>query len=314
MRSYYTTTALITGATSGIGEALARALEQQDVHVLVLVARDAGKLQALAQELSQRHTQVETIALDLTAPDAPARVKAETDRLGLHVDLLVNGAGVGGIGSFDHPREGLGSSSAGQTVALNVAALVGLTERYLPGMVARGQGRVLNLGSTAAFQPVPYSAVYGASKAFVLSFSQALWAELRDRGHDGVRVVCLCPGVTDTNFGLGHGEPRGGLERLSVSTPAQVAAAALAALAADAPYHVVGRANRALGAATRLLPGPLVASVLARVRRRQALAASGEQVAAPALPRSILHTAAPLVATALGALLWRAWRRPANRP
>ena len=281
--------------------------------MLVLIARQAEELTALAAWLTSETTRVETIALDLTAADAPARVKAETDRLGLEIDLLVNDAGIGAIGSFDHPREGPGSSSAGQIVALNVAALVGLTEQYLPGMVMRSRGRVLNLGSTAAFQPVPYSAVYGASKAFVLSFSQALWAELRDRGHNDVRVVCLCPGVTDTNFGFGHGEPRGGLEGLSVSTPAEVAAAALVALASDAPYHVVGLANQALGAATRRLPGPLVASVLARIRRRQALAASGEQVAAPALPRSILQTAAPLVAAALGAVLWRAWRRPANR-
>lgn len=297
MFTYPTTTALVTGASSGIGEAIAHALAARGVPVLVLIARQAEELAALAAWLTSETTRVETIALDLTATDAPARVKAETDRLGLEIDLLINGAGVGGIGSFDHPREGPGSSSASQIVALNVAALVGLTEQYLPGMVARGRGRVLNLGSTAAFQPVPYSAVYGASKAFVLSFSQALWAELRDRGHDDVRVVCLCPGVTDTNFGFGHGEPRGGLEGLSVSTPAEVAAAALAALAADAPYHVVGLANRALGAATRLLPGPLVASVLARV-----------------LPRSILQTAAPLVAAALGAVLWRAWQRPANRP
>ncbi|MBC8082544.1 MAG: SDR family NAD(P)-dependent oxidoreductase, partial [Hymenobacter sp.] len=257
MLAYRTTTALVTGASSGIGEAIAHALAAQGVPVPVLIARQARELEALATWLTSETTRVETIVLDLTAADAPARVKAETDRRGLEIDLLVNDAGIGAIGSFDQPREGPGSESTGRVVALNVAALVGLTEQYLPGMVQRGRGGVLNLGSTAAFQPVPYSAVYGASKAFVLSFSQALWAELHDRGHDEVRMVCLCPGVTDTSFGFGHGEPRGDLAGISVSTPAEVARVALVALDTNAPYRVVGAANRALGVASRLLPSPL---------------------------------------------------------
>lgn len=108
-----------------------------------------------------------------------------TDKLGLQIDLLVNDAATVSLGSFDYPQptEKTLTSSA-DVVALNVAALVGLIGQYLPDIVARGRGRVLNMGSTAGFQPVPYSAAYGASKAFVQSFSQALWSELHDRGHD----------------------------------------------------------------------------------------------------------------------------------
>ena len=315
MFSTKNSTALITGATSGIGEAIARALAHKGVHALILVARNADKLTHIARELAVCGVRVETIALDLTDADAAQRVKAETDRLGLTVDLLVNNAGIGSLGPFDCPVEKPGSHASGDIVALNVAAVVALTQIYLPGMVERKRGGVIHLGSTAGFQPIPYSAIYGASKAFVISFSQALWAELQDRGLDEIRMICLCPGVTDTNFAFGHGEPRQGLEMLSVSTPSQVAVAALEALDKGTPRPIVGRANEVFGWFQFLVPAPLAASLLARQRRRAALDFVGERGQhndAPALPRGLARAALPFIVVPLalaGALLARTHRR-----
>jgi short-subunit dehydrogenase len=186
-------TALVTGASSGIGTAFAEALAGRGCD-LVLVARSAGALAVLAQRLRSEHgVRVETLAQDLTAPGAAQAVQQETDRLGLGVNILVNNAGFGSVGRFDT----IAAQRSAREVALDVAAVVELAHAFLPGMVARGEGAVVNVASTAAFQPVPYMSVYGASKAFVLSFSQALWAEYRSLG---VRVLALCPGPVDTNF------------------------------------------------------------------------------------------------------------------
>jgi short-subunit dehydrogenase len=154
-------------------------------------------------------------------------------------------------------------------IALNVAAPVRLTHHYLADMVARGHGAILNVASTAAFQPVPYMATYGATKAFVLSFSEALWAESRDRGGDAdVRIVCLCPGGTDTSFDFGAGAAsRGRFENTPQSTPEEVAEAGLRALEGDASYVVVGRANYAAALGTRVLPRSAVARLTAALFR-----------------------------------------------
>jgi len=239
-------------------------------------------------------------------------VRAATDKLDLQIDLLVNDAGTVSIGSFDQPQLlPESSSSASDIVALNVAAVVGLTEQYLPAMVARRRGGVLNLGSTAGFQPVPYSAVYAASKAFIHSFSQALWVELQDRGYTQVRMVCICPGVTDTNLGFGHGEDRGPLNKVSVSTPAEIGQAALKALDDNAYYRVIGAANIVQTRLIKLLPSALVAGVLARIRHQVVLKATGEPaLAAAPVPASLWRSAAPLAGVLLvGAGLWRALRR-----
>ena len=291
MFNYQNSTALVTGATSGIGEAIARALAENGVSTLILVARRADKLDAIARELGAQGVRVETVALDLTHADAAHQLKAATDALGLEVDLLVNNAGIGSFGPFERPVEKPGSHTSRDIVALNVAAVVALTQIYLPAMVERRRGGVLNLGSTAGFQPIPYSAIYGASKAFVISFSQALWAELQDRGLNEVRMVCLCPGVTDTNFAFGHGEPRQGLEIIGVSTPAQVAVAALEALDKSQPRAVIGRANTIFGWLQFLVSAPLAASLLARGRRKDALAFVDDENSTPALSRPLKRAA-----------------------
>src|SRR5436190_805523 len=164
-------TTLITGASSGIGEAFARKLAVQG-HDLLLVARSEDKLVALCNELGRSHNiRAQYVAIDLTEPDAPARLLAETVERNLEIDLLINNAGFG--------------------------SLVELTHRFLTSMRERKGGSIINVASTAGFQGVPFMATYAATKAFVLSFSEALWEENRTYG---IKVMALCPGVTETGF------------------------------------------------------------------------------------------------------------------
>jgi uncharacterized protein len=179
--------ALVTGASSGIGAAFARGLSRRG-HSLLLVARRRDRLDALAAELGR----AEVMTADLGDPGQPAAVAARALALG-DVELVVNNAGFGTRGHFaelDEAREL-------EMVQLNVVAPVTLTRRLLPSMVARGAGGVINVASIGAFQPVPFMATYGATKAFVLSWSEALSEELRG---SGVRVLCVCPGPTATEF------------------------------------------------------------------------------------------------------------------
>lgn len=185
--------ALITGASSGIGREMAK------IHAarggdLVVVARSQAKLLALQQELESQHqVKVRVIALDLTQPGAPLELHQAVQAAGLEVDYLINNAGFGGRGKF-HEREW------GQDLAmlqLNVVALTELTRRFLPEMVARGRGHILNVSSTAAFVPGPLQAVYYASKAYVTSFSNAIAEELRETN---ITVTALMPGATETEF------------------------------------------------------------------------------------------------------------------
>ena len=186
--------ALITGASAGIGLEFALRLAERG-YDLILVARRRDRLLELAAQVRSGHGEVraEVIAADLSGAASAATVAAEVARLGMHVDLLVNNAGFGTHGYF----ETLSTEREHEEIALNVATLVGLTHAFLPAMLARGRGGVINVASTAAFQAVPYMAVYGATKAFVRSFSEALYEEVRGRG---VRVLALCPGPTATEF------------------------------------------------------------------------------------------------------------------
>ncbi len=186
-------TALITGASSGIGEAFAQQLAAEK-HDLVLVARSQAKLEQLAQDLQSSHgVQVEVITQDLTQADGPTRVWEALQAQGKSIDLLVNNAGFGDYGRFvENSRE-----KQLNMIQLNVLALVDLTTLFLPPMLERGQGQIINVASIAAFQPLPYLAVYSATKAFVLHFSESLWGEYRDRG---IEVLAVCPGPTKTNF------------------------------------------------------------------------------------------------------------------
>jgi short-subunit dehydrogenase len=185
--------ALVTGASSGIGEALARRLARNGLH-LGLVARRAERLETLASELAAaHHVETHVLPADLTAPGAIAALVSEIERRELTVGWLVNNAGFGTVGPFHTmPVE-----RELDEIALNVEALVELTGRLLPAMVRRGSGVVMNVASIGAYLPSPNMATYTATKAFVLSFTEALAVELQDTG---VRVLCVCPGVTKTEF------------------------------------------------------------------------------------------------------------------
>lgn len=186
-------TALITGASSGIGRALAHEYARHG-HDVVLVARTAGALEDLAAELARGHgVRASALAADLTQVEAVPRLVAELSAADLTVDVLVNNAGFGLQGAFAE----LPADRQLQMIQLNTVVLTELTRLLLPGMLARGRGGVLNVASTAAFQPGPFMAVYYATKAFVLSFSEAIGDEVAGTG---VRVTCLAPGPTDTAF------------------------------------------------------------------------------------------------------------------
>lgn len=263
MFDYADSTALVTGASRGIGLEVAHELAARGVKRLILVARSESDLYKVAEQITAHHgTPVEIIVSDLAAEGATEAIYAETERRNLTVDLLINNAGFGSHGRF----EKLPLEKERGMVAVNIAALLALTRLYLPGMVARGRGGIVNVGSTAGFQPVPYMATYGATKAFVQSFSEGLWAEMQDIDAD-VRVVCLCPGGTQTNFGAVVGGDRGVFERMESLSPMTVAKAGLDALETGQLYVVVGAMNYVGTVMPRLFPRAAVARVAASLFR-----------------------------------------------
>lgn len=249
-------TALVTGASGGIGEELARLLAADGVNV-VLVARSGGKLAALAEELTRRR-QVSAVALeqDLSAPDAVDRLERDLASRGLRIDILVNNAGFGTYGPFVETSE----AEELRLLQVNVVALTALTKRLLPGMVQRRHGRVLNVASTAAFQPGPLMAVYYASKAFVLSFSEAL---ANETAGTGVTVTCLCPGPTSTGF---QDRARMGESRLfstlGTMTAAEVARQGYAGMKAGRAVVITGLTNRLGVQLLRVSPRAVVRHVI----------------------------------------------------
>lgn len=257
---YESSTALVTGASRGIGAELCRELARRKTGRIVLVARSERDLQDLGQELIDAYgVDVHILVADLSDAAAPDAIFAETERLGLTIDLLVNNAGFGTHGFFDS----LDAAREQDMIAVNIASLVALTRLYLPGMHEREWGGVLNVASTAGFVPVPFMATYAATKAFVLSFSEALWAETRERGGD-VRVVCLCPGSTHTTgFAEGLGSSRGKFEEAPAMGPDAVAVTGLNALDRNASYVITGAANWAGALATRLVPRAMVTDYVA---------------------------------------------------
>lgn len=217
-------TALITGASGGIGKAFAQELAARQTN-LVLVARSEEKLHQLAKELQEKHKiQVEVIVKDLTETNAASDVFDATKAKGLTIDLLINNAGFGDYGDFAE-RDG---ERQIKMVQLNILALVDLTHKFLPLMRQRRSGSIINVSSIAGFQPIPYLSLYAASKAFVLSFSEALWAENRQYG---VRVLVVCPGPTETDFFTEANFPQSftGKTR-KISTPEEVVSDALSGL------------------------------------------------------------------------------------
>jgi len=243
MFQYAGKTALITGASSGIGAAFARELAARGMHV-ALIARSTDALEKLAQELTTAHkTQVHVIPADLSQPTGAAAVAQRVGELGLAIDLLINNAGFLTHGAF----ETVDAQREHDEVMVNVSAVVDLTHAFLPGMLERRAGGVINVASIAAFQPIPYMAVYAASKAFVLSFSIALWEECRGRN---VCVLALCPGTTATN--LFKAAPKAELGKPRSSE--QVVATALAGLDKGRSLVVDGLKNSLLSHGPRLIP------------------------------------------------------------
>ena len=257
-------TALITGASSGIGEALAKRFARAG-HRLVLVARTRAKLQALATLLAAEHgVAVSVRAVDLTRPDAPRRLASALKRQGIHIDVLVNNAGVLHQGEFAAMR----ADRHQELINLNVAALTAMLSHFLPGMIARGRGRVLNVASIAAFQPVPMLATYAATKAFVLSLSESLAAELNGTG---VTVTTLCPGITDTHMLSSAVEANArlaGLPGFLVGDVEQVAEEGYRACMEGEVIRVPGVVNQFVTLASRATPKWLLRRIAGTLARR----------------------------------------------
>jgi short-subunit dehydrogenase len=252
--------ALITGASSGIGEVFARKLAARGRNVL-LVARSEDKLITLCNELGRSNSiRAQYVALDLSKPEAPAQLFEEAEKRGLQVDMLINNAGFGSMGEFSK----LDLARELNMIDLNIKSLVELTYRFLQPMIERKQGAIINVASTAAFQPVPFMTSYAATKAFVLSFSEALWEENRPYG---IKVMALCPGVTDTNFfeaARGQKPPA----RASQS-PEEVVDTALRALSRGKGHVISGWTNFLMTQSERLAPRAFVIRLAGRMMRSQ---------------------------------------------
>ncbi|MGE3780952.1 MAG: SDR family NAD(P)-dependent oxidoreductase [Pirellulaceae bacterium] len=236
--------ALVTGASSGIGAEFATVLAERGMH-LVLASRRSEPLNQLAQELHTKHgTRCEIFCADLSESAAAANLVNHLASKNLTIELLVNNAGFGLVGEV----ETTDVERVMQMIRLNIGTLTELTYRLLPGMIARRHGAVINVASVAAFQPVAYMGVYSATKSYVLHFTEALWAETRDKG---VTVMALCPGVTRTAFFDVAGAP-GWLKKQRSQTPRQVVKAALKGLEKRRQYVVSGMKNYLLSLAGRV--------------------------------------------------------------
>jgi len=253
-------TALVTGASSGIGYEFSRLLAGQGYN-LVLVARSADRLAEIARELTAAHPiKAEVVALDLSQPDAPSQLFAEVKARGLTVDVLINNAGFGDLSHYANCDWEIQR----QMIQVNVTTLAQLTRLFLREMVERKSGKILNVGSTGAFAPVPYMAVYGASKAFVLSFSEALSAELQGTG---VTVTALCPGVTKTGFFRRSKSEGMFLKRLNEMDARDVAWIGYRALMKGKASVVSGWFNKIMIASMRLTPRGVVLWTSKRLMR-----------------------------------------------
>ena len=246
--------ALITGASAGLGVDFARQLSARG-HRLVLVARRKDRLDALAEELGNARA----LAIDLSKANAATKVMADLEAAGEEVEVLINNAGFGLIGRFAKrdPKQ------LRRMIDLNVGALTDLCRAVAPRMIERKSGSILNVASTAAFQPGPNMAVYFATKAFVLSMSEALHEELKPHG---VRVTCLCPGPTRTEFGEVAGFGGSGLfERVAMESP-RVVEIGLKALDRNKAVVVAGALNRIGAASTRFAPRAVVRKIAGAIK------------------------------------------------
>jgi short-subunit dehydrogenase len=256
---YRGSTVLVTGASSGLGAEFAAQLAARGAN-LILVARRADRLEALKTELAAKHgVTVTAIPADLTAAGAASTLAAKITKLGLPVHSLINNAGFGSHNLFEDED----ATRVHEEVALNVAAVVDLTKAFYDELLRHGTGVLVNVASTAGFQPIPRMAVYGASKAFVLSFSEALWFEARPHG---LKVIALCPGATETEF-FDVAGPKARAGRVqSASTVVRTALRALDRRNPP-PSVVTGFTNVAATIAERVMPRRALVSAAGRVTR-----------------------------------------------
>lgn len=254
-------TCLVTGASSGIGADIARQLAQRGLGV-TLVARREELLRSLADELAAGHgVRAEVVRADLGTEAGRSGLIADVAERGLTVDVLVNNAGFSTTGRV---HEGDPAKEVAM-LELNVVAVADLCSRFLPGMVERGRGAVLNVASTAAFQPMPGQAGYAASKAFVLAYSHALRGELKGTG---VSVTALCPGPVDTGFGEAAGfseDQMAAAPKFMWVSAADVARAAVEGLDKGKAVVIPGAANRVTAAAGYLTPKKVMVEAMARL-------------------------------------------------
>jgi uncharacterized protein len=247
-------TVLITGASGGIGYELAK-LFARDHHNLVLVARSADKLAQVAAQLEASGVSVKAIALDLTQVPAPKFLFDQLQREGMIVDIVINNAGFGAFGDFaTMPEEQI----LGQ-IQLNITALTELTRLFLPPMISRRSGRIMNVASTAGFQPGPLMAVYYATKAYVISFSEAIANELRN---SGVTVTCFCPGATDTGFAKRAGNDKTRVfKKFGAMDASKVALDGYRAVMEGRTLAISGTQNWLVAQSTRFAPRRLVTAM-----------------------------------------------------
>jgi short-subunit dehydrogenase len=247
-------TALITGASSGLGEEFARQLAKSK-YDLVLVARREDRLKAVADDAARLGAaKVKVIAADLTGHESAAALHRQVTAEGLQIDYLVNNAGFGTRGRFDD----LPFEREMEEIELNVTALVALTRLFLPPMVSRRSGTIINVSSVGGFTPVPFMATYGATKAFVLSFSEALAEELKD---SGVTVMALCPGATRTEFQKVANVEEARMPSFAFMNADTVVTQAIAAAKRGKSVCVNGPMNKIMVESTRFTPRRLVAKI-----------------------------------------------------
>lgn len=253
---YKNKTAVVTGASAGLGVEYAKELAARGSN-LVLVARRKDLLDTLGAQLMKEHgVKVDTVSLDLSAPGAAKKLVSALKKLSVETDILINNAGFGTTGRF----VGNDAGRVTEEINLNVTTLVDLTHALLPAMLKRNSGAIVNIASTAAYQPLPGLAVYAATKAFVLSFTSAVWGETKD---SAVRVLAVSPGPTDTDFFEAAGsDPTGPLAPIS-----DVIETTFKALDASksVPSVIVGRRNSMLSGVSRLLPTKMVIGVASKM-------------------------------------------------
>lgn len=253
-------TALVTGASAGLGRDYAR-LFAADGHDVVLVARRRDRLEQLAREIaSASSVETHVFAIDLADRGAPRQIESELASRGIAIDFLVNNAGFGTTGAYADSD----AATQLEMIQVNVVALAELTRLFLPGMLARGHGRILNVGSTAGFQPGPYMAVYYATKAFVNSFTEALAYELDGTG---VTATVSCPGATATEFADHAGNANTWLFRMGAADSMTVAREGYAAMMAGTSLVVHGLTNKLGVQALRVSPRAAVRGIAARLNR-----------------------------------------------